>query len=170
MHAPDAVTNQTNFTLNGLFLRLLKEGQAAAPLIVAPDLVRPLWIGSGIVVVLATLAACWPPFRRVRSVRFDVAMILVALQLIAPYTWYLQLTLSVLPAAIVVLMAWRTGALGERWLWGLLGVLVLVDAFGLAWHSFETSAVMLSVPILAVTAFWAALCVAVMRGVGQEAG
>lgn len=158
MHSPSDVAGATNVTLNGAILRMLGDG--------APGLARALWIGASAVVVLATVAACWPPFRDARSLRFEVVLILLALQLIAPYTWYLQLTFSLLPAAIVILMAWRSGVLGACWIWGLLGIVALVDVFGLAWHRFEDSAFVLSLPLLVVLALWAALCVAAFRSDG----
>ena len=96
-----------NFTLNGMFLRLFTENEWAAPVAVAPGLVRPLWIGSALIVVSASVAACWPPLRRAGPVRLEIAFILIAVLLIPPFTFSHQLTLSLLPACVMLLSAWR---------------------------------------------------------------
>ena len=161
MHSPDSVAVPTNLTLNGMFLRMLSEGAWTVPLVVAPGLAGPLWIASALAVVVLTIAACWPPLRKSGSVGLEVAFILVALQLIAPFSFYYHLTLSLLPALVLILAAWRAGSLGSCWFIGLLLLVVTIDAFDLTWVRSHWA--LQSVPTLAIIALWAALGTLVVR-------
>lgn len=162
-HPVDAVAYPPNFTLNGMFLRLLSESQWVAPIAVAPGLVRPLWIGSALIVVCATVAACWPPFRRLTGVRVEIAFILIAVQLIPHFTFSHQLTLSLLPACVVLLNGWRSGGFDSRWCCGVILVVALVDLHGVAWRQLGPSPLIQSIPLLAVIGLWAALGLAIVR-------
>ncbi|CAN5249568.1 hypothetical protein BH10PSE9_BH10PSE9_16200 [soil metagenome] len=162
-HPVDAVSYPPNFTLNGMFLRLLTENPWVAPIVVAPGLVRPLWIGSALIVVGATVAALWPPLRRSTEVRYEIAFILIAVQLIPHFTFSHQLTLSLLPACVVLLSGWRSGRLDSRWFCGVILVVALVDLYGVGWHWIRLGPVIQSIPLVSVIALWAALGLAFVR-------
>jgi hypothetical protein len=161
-HPVDAVAYSPNFTLNGVFLRLLTKNEWAPALVVAPGLVLPLWIGSALIVVSGSVAVCWPPLRRAGPVRLEVAFILIAVQLIPHFTFSHQLTLSLLPACVMMLSASRSGSVHSRWFWGVVLVVALVDVYGIIWRFLVASAVVQAIPVLAVVALWAALGLAIV--------
>jgi hypothetical protein len=144
-----------NTTINGALLRLLTENDWTRPLIVWPKLVRPLWIGLVFVVVAVTIWACGYPRRRLTTrARIELPMIFASLHLIAPFTWYHQLTLSALPIMVIGLKIWTVEAISSPRLAGLLISIFAIDAFGLFWHHLLFSHLLLELPTLALTALW----------------
>lgn len=108
------------------------------------------WLG--LLMVIATVALCWPRGDTGRTMPLEFGLIVAALQLIPPFTWYHQLVLLLLPTLIIVERLWAE----RRWYGlGLLAALFfLTDLHGLGWHYVEKWPWATSFPFLLGIALW----------------
>ena len=141
---PDTVyvvpTNQT-------FTAVL--GRAISP---TSDMVLSSARWLGLLMVITTVALCWPMGDTARTMPLEFGLIVAALQLIPPFTWYHQLVLLLLPTLIVVERLWAE----QRWcgLGGLAVLFFLTDLHGLGWHYVEEWPWATSFPFLFGIALW----------------
>jgi hypothetical protein len=91
----------------------------------------------------------------------EFGLIVAALQLIPPFTWYHQLVLLLIPLLIAAERLWAA----RRWGWlGLLAMLfILTDLHGLAWHSVEKWPLLTSFPFLLGLTLWGILAWLIVR-------
>jgi hypothetical protein len=102
-----------NQGLSGFWVRALAPGIDDAS-------IYRIYLASALLIVLATITLCWP-LRKLPSVwRLEYGLIICALLLIPPYTWYHTLTALLIPLVIVVERLWRA----EHW--GLLAIVVVL--------------------------------------------
>jgi hypothetical protein len=108
------------------------------------------WLG--LLMVIATAFLCWPTGNAARTMPLEFGLIVVALQLIPPFTWYHQLVLLLLPMMIVAERLWAE----RRWsgLGGLVALFCLTDLHGLGWHYVEKWPWATSFPFLLGIALW----------------
>ena len=139
-----------NQSLNGFWGRLL-DGRADNRTVYA------IYLASAILVVLGTVAVCWPWGRRARGHKYEFAVIVCALQLITPYTWYHQLVLLLIPLFILA-SAIIDGDAPSRWTIPLAVGYVATDLHGMFWHQLASSA-LLSMPFYTTVMLWAMLSV-----------
>jgi hypothetical protein len=135
----------TNQTFSGFFARLLTDHAAGPAVADKPALAQTLTRVAALGLVLATVAICWPIGDRRGEFRLEFALILTALQLIPPFTWYHQLALLLIP--FVVLASEALDARSLRWMLIPLALgYVLTDLHGLLWHYLEGLTLLQSTP------------------------
>jgi len=150
---PDVVyTSPTNQTITAALGRAVP----AAPTLV---LAGGRWLGLLLVVMTAVL--CWPVGDAVRWMPLEFGLIVAALQLIPPFTWYHQLVLLLIPLLVVAERLWAA----RQWGWlGLLATLfALTDLHGLAWHHLAGWPWLTSFPFLLGLTLWGMLAWLVVR-------
>jgi len=150
---PDVVyTTPTNQTLTAVLGR-------AFPTALTLALTGGRWFG--LLLVVATVALCWPKGDATRLMPLEFGLIVAALQLIPPFTWYHQLVLLLIPLLIAAERLWAA----RRWGWlGLLAMLlILTDLHGLAWHSVEKWPWLTSFPLLMGLTLWGLLAWLIVR-------
>jgi hypothetical protein len=134
-----------NQSLNGFWGRLLAEWAGM-------EVAYTAYLVSAVLVVACTVASLWPPAALGSEWQAEVALIICALQLVMPYTWYHQLVLLLVPLFVVVVQILRGGA--PRW-WTIpiaLG-LVATDIHGLVWHYIRIP-LLLSMPMYTTVMLW----------------
>ena len=117
------------------------------------------WLGLGLVILTAIL--CVPIGDAQRLMPLEFALIVTALQLIPPFTWYHQLVLLLIPLLIVMQELWNKKKLG--WLSGLAILFVLFDLHGVAWHTLEQWWFLSSFPFLFGITLWGLLAWFIMK-------
>ena len=90
---------EINLSLYGALARTLTPTRDFAPLLIAPELVRPLW-ALGTVMILATM---WWRFRSTRDIDAEWSAVLLAALLISPIGWIYYLPLAIGPIAATLL-------------------------------------------------------------------
>jgi len=147
-------TTPPNQSLNGLYGRLLA-GLAEERAIYS------VYLASAALVVLGTVALCWPPGPGIGAWRLEFALIVCALLLITPYTWYHQLVLLLIP--FLVLSVEVIQAEAPRWWLAPLALGFLVtDLHGLAWHHLS-GRLLLSAPCGTTLMLWIMLAWLITR-------
>ena len=148
-------TTPPNQSLNGFWGRLLINRADNA-------VVYRIYLVSAALVVLCTVACCWPFGTLGPHWQIEFALILCALQLITPYTWYHQLVLLLMPLFLIVCEI-ITGHAPRWWLMPLTIGFVLTDLHGLLWHHI-TPTLLLSTPFYTTVMLWGMLCWIIVRG------
>ena len=163
----DVVAAAPNQSLSGMAARALGPRTSRGALV---------WVGRllSVLCLLATIAVCWPPGKRVTTTRIglETALIVSTLGLITPYAWYHQLTLLLVPAAVVGagLLDRLTRDAGTvasgTWALALLTATlwVLTDMHGLVWHSLPSGFMIQSLPAMLSCTLWCILALWVQRG------
>lgn len=145
-----------NQSLSGFFARLLIPADR-------PQLARILWVGASLLLVVATAILCWPRGDPFTLVSFEFALIITAISLIPPYTWYHQYALLLIPFFLLTDRA--IASRSSRW---MLIPLALgygaTDIHGLLWHSFERYPLLVSMPVLTALTLWGLLAWQIGRG------
>jgi hypothetical protein len=150
---PDIVSSSpTNQTITAVLGRVFSKDLNLA-------LMGGRWLG--LLLIVATALVCWPVKGSERWMSLEFGLIVAALQLIPPFTWYHQLVLLLIPLLIVVERLWAV----RRWGWlGLLAaLLILTDLHGLAWHYVEQWPWLTSFPFLLGLTLWAILAWLLMQ-------
>jgi len=151
-----------NQSLNGFYGRLL------AGLATAESIYR-IYLASAVLLVLGTVACCWPLAPLGSSWRLEFALIICALQLMAPFAWYHQLVLLLIPLFTLV-----TEVVVRRaprwWLASLTLGFLVTDLHGLAWHQLAAcpgwlmSRLLLSMPFYTTVMLWGMLAWLIIQG------
>jgi hypothetical protein len=137
-----------NQSLNGFFGRLLAD-------LLHDQMIYRIYLISAGIVVLGTVACCWPFGPRRYAWRLEFSLIVCALLLITPYTWYHQLVLLLIPFFMVAMAVIRGCA--PRWWLALLALGFLVtDLHGLLWHQLS-GRMLLSMPFYTTVMLWGML-------------
>ena len=115
--------------------------------------------------VAATAALCLPIGDFQEYLIREYALIVTALHMIAPFTWYHQLVMLHLPLFVVAMLMVAKRQVGR--LIGLFAIVALVDIHGLFWH--QITAVIdngwwMSSPLLLMLCLWGYLAVDVAAG------
>ncbi len=143
-----------NQSLNGFWARMLIDR-------VDDDIIYRIYLLSAVLVVLGTVACCWPWGALVSHWRTEFALIVCALQLITPYAWYHQLVLLLIP--LFVLICGIIAGRAPRWWLAPLAVgFLLTDLHGLLWHHI-TPTLLLSTPFYTVMMLWGMLAWLIVR-------
>ena len=158
-----------NQSLNGLVSRLALALQGAGYLNDAANVAQWTWLALAAGLVGASAWLCWPGTRRSRGgpddaqrVELEFALVTAAVTLIAPYTWYHQLAVLVIPFFVLTERALGTARL--RWLLLPLALGYLAtDLHGLAWHALEAYPLLVSMPCYTALLLWAALAWLIAR-------
>ncbi|MFQ6100790.1 MAG: glycosyltransferase family 87 protein [Anaerolineae bacterium] len=143
-----------NQSLNGFWGRLLINQ-------VDSGVIYRIYLVSAMLVMLCTLACCWPGGAFVPHWRIEFALIVCALQLITPYTWYHQLVLLLLPL-LVLACEIVIGHAPRWWLAPLAIGFLLTDLHGLLWHHI-TPTLLLSTPFYTIVMLWGMLAWLTLR-------
>ncbi|MCK4315696.1 MAG: hypothetical protein KAX24_07980, partial [Anaerolineae bacterium] len=108
------------------------------------------WLG--LLLVILTAALCWSVGDATRWMPLEFGLIVAALQLIPPFTWYHQLVLLLIPLLIVANRLWAARQ------WGYLVLLAvlfaLTNVHGLAWHYLADWPWLTSFPFLLGLTLW----------------
>ena len=141
-------TMPPNQSLNGFWGRLLINRMDN-------DIIYRIYLVSAALIVLATIACCWPFSALVPHWQIEFALIVCALQLITPYAWYHQLVLLLIPLFLLTyeIIAKRAP---RWWLAPLAAGLLLTDLHGLLWHHIIPT-LLLSTPFYTVMMLWGML-------------
>lgn len=152
----------TNQTFNGFFARLLMEHSEGPALADNPGLAHRLSLVCGLVLTIATVVICWPTGRVRHFFPLEFALIVTALQLIPPFTWYHQLVLLLIPFVILLREALHTR--GLRWMLAPLAVgYVITDLHGLLWHHLQGLTLLQSTPFYTMLMLWGMLAWLIVR-------
>lgn len=147
-------TGAPNQSLNGFWGRLLVNQ-------VNNGIAYSIYLVSAALIVLGTVACCWPFGRLGTYWRLEFALIVCALQLITPYAWYHQLVLLLVPIFILVCEI-TAGHAHHWWLVPLAVGLLLTDLHGLLWH-YITPTLLLSTPFYTTVMLWSMLAWLIVR-------
>ncbi len=143
----------TNQSLHGFFARLFTRHSYGWSLADDAGLARTAGMVAALVLVLATAAVCWRVGNTEALLPLEFSLIVTALQLITPFTWYHQLSLLLIPIVVLAGEAWRERKL--RWMLIPLTVgYVTIDLHGLLWHHLRGLTLLQSTPIYAMVAMW----------------
>jgi len=143
-----------NQSLNGFFGRLLAD-------LLHDQMIYRIYLISAGIVVLGTVACCWPFGPLGYGWRLEFALIVCALLLITPYTWYHQLVLLLIPFFVALDRAIARRA--PRWWLVLLGLgFLLTDLHGLLWHQLS-GRMLLSMPFYTMVMLWGMLAWLIIR-------
>ncbi|MBU0703849.1 MAG: DUF2029 domain-containing protein [Chloroflexi bacterium] len=146
----------TNQTFNGFFARLLTGHSGERALTDNPDLAYKLSLICGLALVIATIAVCWPAGSARHFFPLEFALIVTALQLLPPFTWYHQLVLLLIPFTVLAREALHVP--GLHWMLAplVLGY-VVTDLHGLLWHHLEGLTLLQSTPFYVILMLWGML-------------
>ena len=151
---PNAVsTTATNQTLTAVLGRMFPSELAFA-------LDGGRWLGLAL--VIATAILCLPIGDAQHLMPLEFALIVTALQLIPPFTWYHQLVLLLIPLMIVIKELWHRQKIGG--LVGLAILFALFDLHGLAWHYLEPWWFLSSFPFVLSLTLWGLLAGVIVKG------
>jgi hypothetical protein len=152
----------TNQTFNGFFGRLLTKHAEGWAVTDDPGLAHALAQVAALFLVLVTVAVCWPVGDVRRYFQLEFALIVTALQLIPPFTWYHQLALLFIP--FVVLTREALHGRGLRWMLALLAVgYVITNLHGLLWHRLGGLTLLQSTPFYTMLMLWGLLAWLIVR-------
>jgi hypothetical protein len=146
-------TSGANQSLSGFWGRLLGDG-------VSSGSIYTVYLISAAIVVGCTVASLWPPGAVGSRWQAEVGLVLCALQLILPYTWYHQLALLLVPLFVVVGELLEGGA-PDWWIVPIGLGLLATDVHGLLWHHIPVS--FLSTPFYTTVMLWLMLIWLVAR-------
>jgi len=124
-----------NQSLLGFLARLLVHpatGRVEDQQILAQTLARSL----SVLVVAATVLICWPKGSIEAFFDLELSLVLIAVHLIAPVTWYHHLLLLAIPFTVLAQRGWQ-GTLSNPILGLALLAYGLIDIQGLFWHQLE---------------------------------
>ncbi len=140
-------------SIGSFFARLLVAGEGRWYLADAPQLARWLgWIAS-LLLVVATMALCWPRGDLDKLFALEFALVTAAVCLLPPYVWYHQLVLLLIPFVVLAERALTRPHL--RWMLVPLAIgYIVTDVHGLAWHRLESCPFLASMPFYTALMLW----------------
>ncbi len=115
------------------------------------------WLG--LLIVLVTAALCWASDSEQKWMPIEFALIVAALHLIAPFTWYHQLILILI--SFIVLLYYYIQTKNQVGIGVLLTLYVLTILHGLIWHNLPP--LLLSFPFLLTLTLWVGLALVLIR-------
>jgi len=149
-------------SIYSFFGRVLISGSNAESLASATQLVQVLGLSTSLVMVLATVALCWPRGDPARLYDLEFALVTTVINLVTPYAWYHQLVLLLIPFFILAKRALTMPSL--RWMLIPLTVgYVLTDLHGLIWHHLEPWPLLASTPFYTALMLWGLLAWLIVR-------
>jgi hypothetical protein len=143
-------------SISSFFARLLLPGEGRWYLADAPQLAR--WLGTivSVLLVLATVALCWPRGDPARLFALEFALVTTAISMLTPYVWYHQLAVLLIPFFVLAERALAQPRL--RWILVPLAIGYLAsDVHGLAWHRLEFCPLLASMPFYTTLMLWGLL-------------
>ena len=158
-----------NQSLNGFVSRLALALQQAGYLSDAAGPAHVAWLVLAVGLIAASAWLCWAGVSKRQDganhaprMQLEFALVTVTVTLVAPYTWYHQLVVLLIPFFVLTERALCTPRL--RWLLLPLALGYLVtDLHGLVWHTLETNPLLVSMPCYATLFLWAALAWLIVR-------
>ena len=142
--------------------RLLISGSNAESLASATQLVQVLGLSTSLVLILATVALCWPTGDLARLYDLEFALVTSVINLVTPYAWYHQLVLLLIPFFVLARRALMMPSL--RWMLIPLTVgYALTDLHGLTWHHLEPWPLLASTPFYTILMLWGLLAWLIVR-------
>jgi hypothetical protein len=136
----------------GLAQRWFTTHQYGASVALNPQLARQAGLALSLILAIATLLVCLPPLRRNTWRDADLGLVLIAVALTTPATWYHHYALLAIPLAIQV-------ANGERLRDAALAFTawVAINFFGAAWHFLVGYTLLLDLGTLGALLLWTGL-------------
>lgn len=161
-------------SLSSFFARLLVAETGRWALADAPQLARWLGWGTSLVIILATMALCWPRGNPSQLFALEFAFVTTAVSMVTPYVWYHQLAVLLIPFFVLAERALTMPRL--HWMLAPLAVgYILTDVHGLAWHHLEFCPFLVSMPFYTMLMLWGLLARLIWRekwasleGLGNE--
>lgn len=154
--AGDLISTGASQSLGSFFARLLVAGGGRWVFADAPHVARWLGWGASLVVILATVALCWPRGDPSRLFTLEFALVTTAASLVTPYVWYHQLAVLLIPFFVLAERALTVPRL--RWMLIPLAVgYALTDVHGLTWHHLEFNPLLVSMPFYMTVMLWGLL-------------
>ncbi len=149
-------------SVGSFFARLLVAGEGRWALTDAPQLARWLGWGVSLLLVVATMALCWPRGDLSNLFALEFALVTTTASLVTPYVWYHQLVVLLIPFFILVERALTRPRL--RWMLVPLAIgYVVTDVHGLAWHHLEFCPLLVSMPFYTALMLWGLLAWIIMQ-------
>ena len=149
-------------SIYSFFGRLLISGSNAESLASATQRVRMLGLSTSLILVLATVALCWPSGDLAQFYDLEFALVTTVINLVTPYAWYHQLVLLLIPFFVLARRALMMPPL--RWMLIPLTVgYVLTDLHGLIWHHLEPWPLLASTPFYTMLMLWGLLAWLIFR-------
>ncbi len=149
-------------SIYSFFGRLLIPNSNAESLANATQRVQVLGLSMSLVLVLATVALCWPRGDVAQFYDLEFALVTTVINLVTPYAWYHQLVLLLIPFFVLARRALVTPSL--RWmLLPLAAGYVLTDLHGLIWHHLEPWPLLASMPFYTMLMLWGLLAWLIVR-------
>jgi hypothetical protein len=149
-------------SIYSFFGRLLISSNNAESLASATQLVQVLGLSTSLVLVLATVALCWPRGDLAQLYDLEFALVTTVINLVTPYAWYHQLVLLLIPFFVLAKRALIMPSL--RWMLVPLAVgYVLTDLHGLIWHHLEPWPLLASTPFYTALMLWGLLAWLIVR-------
>jgi Glycosyltransferase family 87 len=141
---------------------LLIPSSNAESLASATQWVQVLGLSTSLVLVLATVALCWPGGDLAQLFDLEFALVTTVINLVTPYAWYHQLVLLLIPFFVLAKRALRMPSL--RWMLIPLTVgYMLTDLHGLIWHHLEPWPLLASTPFYTMLMLWGLLAWLIVR-------
>lgn len=154
--AGNLVSSGASQSLSSFFARLLVAQSGRWALADTPYLARWLGWGASLVIILATMALCWPRGDPSRLFALEFALVTTAVSLVTPYVWYHQLAVLLIPFFVLAERALSVPRL--RWmLIPLAAGYGLTDVHGLMWHHLEFNPLLVSMPFYTTLMLWGLL-------------
>ena len=110
---------------------------------------------GALILVLATAALCWPKSRSDGAMPAEFALIIAALNVIPPYSWYHQMVLLQIPFLTALALAHRRGNSAVLALAAAL--FVLMNAHGLFWKALAPWPALTVFPLVYSLTLWVVL-------------
>jgi len=156
---PDGIhRGSVNQTITAVLGRAFPDASSAV-------LTASRWLALGLIAVTAAL--CWPAGGTSKLMSLEIGLIVAALQIIPPFTWYHQLVLLLIPLLVAARWLWD----GRRWPWLalLVGLFILTTLHGLTWHYLVDLPWLTSFPFVLGLVLWMILGWAVASGKWRRA-
>lgn len=149
-------------SISSFFARLLVAGEGRWYLTNVPQLARWLGWGVALLLVIATMALCWPRGDLSALFALEFALVTAAVSLVPPYVWYHQLVVLLIPFFVLVERALTL----PRLHWMLVPLVIsyiVTDVHGLAWHHLEFNPFLVSMPFYTAVMLWGLLAWEIVR-------
>lgn len=149
-------------SISSFFARLLVAGEGRWYLTNIPQLARWLGWGVALLLVVATMALCWPRGDLSNLFALEFALVTAAVSLVPPYVWYHQLILLLIPFFVLA----ERALTHPRWRWMLVPLVIgyiVTDVHGLAWHHLEFNPFLVSMPFYTAVMLWGLLAWEIVR-------
>lgn len=149
-------------SISSFFARLLIAEEGRWVLTDAPQLAHWLRWGVSLLLVTATMVLCWPRGDLSNLFALEFAFVTTTASLVAPYVWYHQLVILLIPLFVLVERALTHSRLHWMLVPLVIGYIV-TDVHGLTWHHLGFNPFLVSMPFYTALILWGLLAWEIVR-------